>query len=548
MKKERLTAEKLNEIPHDILVSMHLQLMDSFDVVISQNDELIKKVSSLEEQVAVMTQRLFGRKTEKLTAIDPNQITFDFSQDASLTLNEAEKLTETGLPDEPAEETVIIKRKKPKGKRALDLRYVETVNEPPFEIPDERLQELFPKGYTRLADESYSKLEHIPEHFVHHRYTVCVYAGNHGEGIVRADRPEQLMPNSLLTPSLAASIITSKYVNAIPLNRLSEDYARKGANLSRQDMAGWMIKLADRYLVYLYRAMKQKLLDTKLVHCDETPFTVIKDGRGPGTKSYMWVYHTSERYGSPPIYIYQYDHGSRSTSVPREFLADFKGVLLTDGFQVYHKLAKERVDDLKVAGCWAHAKRRFSELLKSVQSGRSNTISAEAVRRIAAIYHADNMYKDAPDPERLRHRQESVKPLVDSYFAWMHGIDTSLMDRSGNLFKAIQYSLNQETFLRYFLENPIVPLDNNAAERSIRKFCVGKHSWHVIATPNGARSSAMLYSIAETAKANRLRPYEYFKYVLESMLQHMDDRPEDYINDLMPWSENLPEDIREYKF
>lgn len=82
----------------------------------------------------------------------------------------------------------------------------------------------------------------------------------------------------------------------------------------------------------------------------------------------------------------------------------------------------------------------------------------------------------------------------------------------------------------------------------IRKFCVGKHSWHVIATPNGARSSAMLYSIAETAKANRLRPYEYFKYVLESMLQHMDDRPEDYINDLMPWSENLPEDIREYKF
>lgn len=277
---------------------------------------LSKKVSSLEEQIAVLTQRMFGRKTEKLSVVDPNQISFDPSQDPALALNAAEKLTENGLPEEPVEETVIIRRKEPKGKRALDLRYVETVDEPPFEIPEERLKELFPKGYTRLSDESYSKLEHIPEHFVHHRYTVCVYAGKRGEGIVRADRPNQLLQNSLLTPSLAASIIDSKYVNAIPLNRLSEDYARKGVNLSRQDMAGWMIKLAERYLVYLYRAMRQKLLDTKLVHCDETPFTVVKDGRGPGTNSYMWVFHTSQRYGSPPIYIYQYDPG-RSTRVPR---------------------------------------------------------------------------------------------------------------------------------------------------------------------------------------------------------------------------------------
>jgi hypothetical protein len=293
--------------------------------------------------------------------------------------------------------------------------------------------------------------------------------------------------------------------------------------------------------------MRQKLLDTKLVHCDETPFTVVKDGRGPGTNSYMWVYHTSQRYGSPPIYIYQYDPG-RSTRVPRDFLEDFKGVLLTDGYQVYHKLAKERADDLKVAGCWAHAKRRFAELQKSAVKGQSNTISAEAVRRIAAIYHADNMFKDASDAERAKHRQESVKPLVDSYFDWMRGIDTALMDHSGNLYKAIQYSLNQEQFLRYFLEDPIVPLDNNDAERSIRKFCVGKHSWHVIATPNGAKASAMLYSIAETAKANGLRPYEYFKYVLDSMLEHMDDKPEDYIADLMLWSDRLPENTRKYKF
>lgn len=288
--------------------------------------------------------------------------------------------------------------------------------------------------------------------------------------------------------------------------------------------------------------MKKRMFDSKLIHCDETPFTVVNDGRGPNTKSYMWVYHTYERCGTPPIYIYEYN-AHRNSSVPREFLKDFQGILMTDGYQVYHKIAKERPEELKVAGCWTHAKRKFAELVKSSgKAAASGSVSAEAVNRIAAMYHIDNMCKDASDEERLRNRRESVAPLVDAYFSWLKGIDTAVMDKSGELYKAIQYSINQEEFLRRFLEDPLIPLDNNDAERSIRKFCVGKHSWHIVATPDGATASAMLYSIVETAKANGLRPYEYIKYVLEELLKGTD------ADKLLPWAENIPKNIKEYDF
>ena len=111
-----------------------------------------------------------------------------------------------------------------------------------------------------------------------------------------------------------------------------------------------------------------------------------------------------------------------------------------------------------------------------------------------------------------------MKPLVDAYFEWLGSIDTGTLDKSGNLYKAINYSLNQEQYLRAFLNDPIIPMSNNDAERSIRKFCIGRNSWHVISTKDGARSSAVLYSIAETARANGLKPYYYFKYLLEQLM------------------------------
>ncbi|WP_278145464.1 IS66 family transposase [Lacrimispora saccharolytica] len=159
------------------------------------------------------------------------------------------------------------------------------------------------------------------------------------------------------------------------------------------------------------------------------------------------------------------------------------------------------------------------------------------------------MYEKSSDEERLDHRKNSVKPLMDAYFEWIkENAGKTGLDKSSKLAGALDYSIHQEQFLRVFLEDPKIPLDNNDAERSIRSFCVGKHSWHIIDSKNGAEASAALYSIAETAKANDLKPYEYFSYLLEQLMHYpRNNVPDDELVKLMPWSEELPDRCRKLK-
>ena len=546
-KKTLLTEEQLNLIPKDVLVTMYLQLVDTMNQIVTQNNQLLRQVAALEEKINILTQRQFGRKTEKASEIDGLQLSFDFEVENAL--NEAEYLLDTASAEEcePDAAQPVRKRAKRKGKRKSDLQYLETViNE--HTISEEKLNEYFPHGYDILPHNTYYTVEYIPAKFIEHEHHVFKYAGKRGEGIRVADAPEKLLPNSVLTPSLAAGIFVAKYLNAVPLARLGEEFERLDMNLSRQTLANWMISMSDRYMELLYRRMHQEILKSKLIHCDETPFKLVVPEKTSNSKAYMWVYHTMETYGSPPIFIYEYQDG-RSSDMPRNFLKNYVGTLVTDGYQVYHKIAEERPDELKVAGCWAHCKRKFDDVLKALKTTNpKGAISAEAHKRIAAIYHVDHLCKTSSLEERLENRQRSVKPLVDAFFDWLKSIDTTGLDRSGGLYGAIRYALNQEPYLRTFLDDPIVPLDNNDAERSIKKFCVGKHSWHIISSKRGARASAILYSLAETSKANGLKPYEYFKYVLEQMLEHLDDKPADYIDNLLPWSDKIPDDCRLKKF
>lgn len=200
-----------------------------------------------------------------------------------------------------------------------------------------------------------------------------------------------------------------------------------------------------------------------------------------------------------------------------------------------------------------HARRKFADIVKTAGKNGPSTpgqkAAAEAVKRIAAMYHVDKMYKESSAEERLDNRQKSVRPLVDAYFAWIKEVLDKLgLDKSSKLITALNYSINQEPFLRVFLDGPDIPMDNNDAERSIKSFCVGKHSWHIIDSANGAEASAMLYSVAETAKANGLKPYEYFSYLLSQLVQYpRDNVPQGKLKELMPWSESLPDYCRKLK-
>ena len=197
-----------------------------------------------------------------------------------------------------------------------------------------------------------------------------------------------------------------------------------------------------------------------------------------------------------------------------------------------------------IAGCWAHARRKFDEALKATSKDKQKSCTAnKALKLIQAIYREEKKLADLSSEERLEQRQLVVKPLVEAYFAWVHKVEPNLLNGS-KTYKGLQYSINQEKYLKVFLEDGDVPMDNNAAEQSIRGFCIGKKNWVMIDTVAGAKSSAIAYSIAETAKANHLKPYEYFKHLLTVIPDHMDDTDRSFLEELLPWSDELPAECR----
>jgi transposase len=515
-----------------------IQLFLNQQLILAKQSEQIeglnKNINLLIESMKIAKQKRFGRSSEKM----------DWEGQMEFCFNEAEATVSEKHVDEPEFEEVCpkpYKRTKSKGKRNEDLKDL-PVNVIEHTLNEDELQAIFGDSWKRLPDEVYKRLQFHPATFEVEEHHVAVYAGKDNQTIVKADRPADLLRNSIVTPSLEAGILNSKYVNAVPLYRLEQEFARHDINISRQVMANWTIQCADRYFSLLYDRLHEELYRCHVSQADETPVLVSKDGRAAGSKSYMWVYRTGKMYHDPPIILYDYQK-TRKADHPREFLKGYSGIIVTDGYQVYHKLEKEE-PDIRIAGCWSHARRRFANVVKALgKESSKDTLAYSALRQIAVIYKLDNDLSDLDPDERVIQRQLIVKPQVEAFFAWIkeHQYEVPARSETG---KGFTYCLNQEKYLKTFLENGYVPLDNNACEASIRSFCIGKRIWHLIDTVEGAKASAIIYSIAETAKANNLKPYQYFKYLLEQIPKHMDDKDTSFLNVLLPWSDDLPAECR----
>lgn len=535
---KKYTEEQLNRLDKDMLVTLFLGLQD-------QLEQVNKNLDLLTEQVSLMNQRMYGRTSEKnlVSEIDGQAKLMVVDGELTAVFNEAEIYLSDPF-EELSEDDVFPQMKKhtarPQGKREKDLSGFPCRIEM-HELTEEELKDIFgTMKYKRLPDEVYKRLIYRPatQEVVEHH--VAVYAGDDNQTIVKADRPKDLIRGSIVTPSLQAAILNGKYVNAIPLYRLEQDFLRNDVHISRQTMANWTIRVAEEYLSLLYEYMHRKLYEHHVLQADETPLLVNKDGRGAGSKSYMWVYRTGEMNPKEPIILYEYQK-TRKADHPKNFLKNFKGVLVTDGYQVYHTLSDSQ-EDLAVAGCWSHARRRFAEIVKMLKDKKQarNTLAYAALEQIKAIYKVEESLKYLSSEEREIRRHLSVEPLVESFFAWLKAHQFDIPEKSATA-KGIQYCLNQEKYLRYFLQDGEVPIDNNASERAIRGFCIGKKNWVMIDTIHGAKACAIIYSIAETAKANHLRTYHYFEYLLTEIPKHMDDKDTSFLENLAPWSDKLPD-------
>lgn len=536
---KKFTPEELNTMGHDAKDDLIFQMQERLD-------KMERDYETLMEQIRLANQQKYGRSTEKLDEI-AGQLSF---------FNEAEAYCDESVAEPTIEETVInalkpVRKAKKKGQREEDLKEFPQ-EEFLHDISEEELDTAFGKGnWKSMPDEISWQLRFEPAKWIAEKHIVKVYVGtdgNHQDEFLRGDHPATLFRGSIATASLEAAIINAKYVNSNPFDRISRDFQTNGLYLSKQTISNWTVWTAERYLLPLYEAMKVKQLEAHVNQSDETTLEVIHDGRPAGSKSYMWVHLTGELSPVPKIVIYEYQK-TRHSDHPKTYYKDFNGIVMTDGLERYHKLARE-LDGVTNANCLAHARRHFANAIKALGKGNPEAVKAsvayKALVRIGAIYDLENALKNLSPEERLRERQKSIRPLAEEFFAWVR---ETLSDKKvlpkGETAKGLQYCLNQEEYLKVFLTDGEVPIDNSACERALRNFTIGRKNWVTINTIRGAQASAIIYSVTETARANNLNVYYYVKHLLTELMQMKADNgniEQSKLEPLMPWSKELPED------
>ncbi len=468
-------------------------------------DQQAERLALLEEWNRLLRSQRFGARSEKTP---PEQ---------GRLFNEAE-LEANDDDCEPVETEVPAHTRRGRGRRPLpdflpveehlhDLSEAEKVC---GHDPEHRLVE--------IGCERSDQLKFIPASAVIVRHVRPKYAcPTCKDGVRIAPMPKLPIPKSLATASLLAHVATSKYVDGLPLYRQEKIFARLGVDLSRGTLASWMIKMGE-LVEPLVERIVHEIRSGSFTQADETPFQVLKEpGKSPQSQSYLWVLRGGVR--EHPLVYYEYDP-SRSAEVPKRLLRGFQGFLQTDGYEGYTALGTE--PGIVHVGCWAHTRRKFDEALrgqgKSKKKAPKRTAkqsrARQALSQIQALYRIERELKDASPEERYAARQDRSKPLLEKLRMWL---DTSLdsVPPQSLTGKALHYMNGQWPKLVRVLDDGRIPLDTNLVENAIRPFVIGRKNWLFADTVAGARASANLYGLIETAKANGIEPGRYLAHLFE---------------------------------
>ena len=510
---------------------MKNEVKSSETVTISKAEyESLKQIESefkwLKEQLLINKKKTFGSSSERLD---------DLYEGISLLFNEAELIED--IDEKPAETTVKEHtRKKKTGCFDKLPENIETytveheLSEEERKCPDcGEEMEVIGKKVTR-------HLEIIPAKAVIREDIYYTYAckkcheNKADTPVVETPQPNPVIKGSFASAEAIAHLMTQKFVMHSPLYRQEQELKQKGIQLSRQTMSNWFVTASKLWLEPLYDRLKEQLLKESVLHADETTLRVLRTKEKPtATKSYMWLYRTSD-CTETPVVLYDY-RPNRKAENAENFLKEFKGFLHTDGYKAYRN-----IDDVTIVGCWAHARRRFCEALEVLPENQRKGSTAEiALEYCGKLYAIEKKIKDKNFDDKLRERQEHSRPLLDAFFAWAKLL-RNIAPKS-KLGKAVNYLIEKEPYLRRYIEDGRLEIDNNRAERSIKPFVIGRKNWLFANTPSGAKASATTFSIIETAKENNLDPYEYLRYVF-TKVPNM--KGNESIDILLPW--NAPDD------
>ena len=464
-------------------------------------------IAYLQEWKRPIDSQRFGSKSEKTSA------------DQFPLFNEAEV---EATPEEPDDDTISVPAHTRKRWGRRPLPEFLPVREVLYDLSDEEKVCPHDAAHTmkEIGRETSDQLEFIPARVEVVRHVRPKYAcPTCKEGVRIAPMPPLPVPKSIATPSLLAQIATSKYVDGLPLYRQEKILERLGLDLSRATLGSWMVKMGD-LVEPLMERIREEIRAHDFVQCDETPFQVLKEpGKTAQSQSYLWAL----RGGTPshPLIYYEYDP-SRSGEVPKRLLRGFEGFLQTDGYEGYTAIGRE--PGIVHVGCWAHARRKFDEALRGQKSkSKKNSkktakesVARQAMRQIQELYRIEKSVKDATPEERRRVRQERSLPVIAKLRDWL----TASIDKvppQSLTGKATAYLDRQWPKLVRVFEDGRIPLDTNRVENAIRPFVLGRKNWLFADTTAGARASANLYGLIETAKANGIEPWAYLRHVFNAL-------------------------------
>jgi transposase len=492
----------------------------------SKKNHFEQQARHLQEQLNILIAKRFGRSSEKH---DPRQLELGLFDEAEL----IESKDDTP-PDSPGQTTkVAAHERKKKGRKPFPdwLPRIEVLHDLPESekvcgIDGSRLQE--------IGREKSEQLDFIPAKIQVLEHVRIKYGCPHcRKGVKTAPAPVRPFPKAMATARMMAYVAVSKYADGLPLYRQSGMMTRFGIGIPRSTMSGWMIREGQEVQPVI-NLLQDKLLDHGVVQMDETPVQVLKEPKKVATsKSYMWV-----RKGGPPeapVVLFDYDP-TRSGTVPGQLLPDYKGYLQTDGYVGY--LAVGSLDNIIHVGCWAHARRKFDEVFKALGKGAKGKgktgLSGQALAMIGKLYRIEKgLRKQKADTQtRYEVRMARAGPILDELKIWLDQ-NLPIVPPKSTLGKALGYLSNEWNKLIRYLEDGRLEIDNNRIENAIRPFVIGRKGWLFSDSVRGVKSSANLYSIIETAKANGLEPYAYLTHLFAKLpVSHTADEYEK----LLPWN------------
>lgn len=495
-----------------------------------QNAELSQQVQWLMEQMRLAKKRMFGASSEKVRTEVEEQLSFLF--------NEAE--VHADIERHEAVKVAGHVRKKASGIQKDNI---------PEDVPIEVVSHDIPKdsqvcpncgaAMEKIGQDVRRTLVIVPAQVKVREDVYPVYACRNCEKngietpVVKTPKNKAVISGSFASPEAIAHIMTQKFVMGSPLYRQEQEFKYAGIVLSRQTMSNWILKASNDWLTPVFEAMHTELLKQEILHADETTLQVLHEpGKAAQSKSYMWLYRTG-RDSAHPIVLYEYQP-DRKADNPISFLKGFRGYLHTDGYQAYGKL-----EDVALVGCWAHARRKFDEAVKALPKSQQKTSSAGiGLLYCNRLFEIEDRIAELPPAERKKQRQSQAKPILDAFLAWAKTRNAAPKSALG---QALHYLLEQWPRLNRYLDDGRLEISNNLAERSIKPFVMDRKNFMFANTPSGAKGSATIFSLIQTARGNGLDPYRYLTWVFQAA-PNLEPKSPRTAQILLPW--NAPESCK----